>query len=167
MGNVGKYSMEEAMLRRAICVAAALWLCGTLATAQAGDKEDVLAAMEAWKENLAVGTTDDPSKILSLYAKDGILWGTISSKLRDNPALIKDYFVNAYKKLPKLTVEFIDPHVRVYGDTAINTGYYTFSYEKDGEMKSLPARYSFSLVKRDGKWLLVDHHSSGMPAPVK
>ncbi len=57
--------------------------------------------------------------------------------------------------------------MRVYGDTAINTGYYTFSYEKDGEMKSLPPRYSFSLVKRNGKWLLADHHSSGMPAPVK
>ena len=155
------------MLTRMICVAVALWLSGTLATAQAGDKEDVLAAMEAWKENLAAGTADDPSKILSLYAEDGILWGTISSELRDNPALIKDYFVNAYQKLPKLTVEFIYPHVRVYGDTAINTGYYTFSYEKDGEMKSLPARYSFSLVKRDGKWLLADHHSSAMPAPVK
>lgn len=154
-------------MRRTICVVAALWLCGTLVTAQAGDKEDVLAAMEAWKQNLAVGTAGDPSKILSLYAKDGILWGTISSKLRDNPALIKDYFVNAYKKLPKLTVEFIDPHVRVYGDTAINTGYYTFSFQKNGEMKSLPARYSFALVKRDGKWLLADHHSSGMPAPVK
>ena len=155
------------MRKHTIYVGVALFLLGTITTAQAGDKEDVLAAMEMWKQNLAVGTADDPSKILSLYAKDGILWGTISSKLRDNPALIKDYFVNAYKKLPKLTVEFIDPHVRVYGDTAINTGYYTFSFEKDGKMKTLPARYSFSLVKRDGKWLLADHHSSGMPAPVK
>ncbi len=155
------------MLRRTICVGAALWLCGTLATAQAGDKEDVLAAMEAWKQNLAVGTAEDPSKILSLYAKDGILWGTISPKLRPNPALIKDYFVNAYKKLPKLTVVFKDPHVRVYGNTAINTGYYTFTFEKEGKIKKLPARYSFTLVKRGGKWLLADHHSSGMPKPVK
>ena len=154
-------------MKKLLLVLVSFLLLNMTSMVQAGDKEDVLAAMNMWKQNLAVGTADDPSKILSLYAKDGILWGTISAKLRDNPALIKDYFVNAYKKLPKLTVEFIDPHVRVYGDTAINTGYYTFSYEKDGEMKSLPARYSFSLVKRDGKWLLVDHHSSGMPAPVK
>ena len=155
------------MFRLTIYVGAALFLFGTLATAQAGDKEDVLAAMEAWKKNLAAGSAEDPSKILSLYAKDGILWGTISPKLRPNPALIKDYFVNAYKKLPKLTVVFKDPHVRVYGNTAINTGYYTFTFEKNGKMKTLPARYSFTLVKRGGKWLLADHHSSGMPKPVK
>jgi hypothetical protein len=30
-------------------------------------------------------------------------------------------------------------------------------------MTQLPARYSFTLVKRDGKWLIADHHSSAMP----
>ena len=151
------------MLRRTIYVGVALFLFGTVATAQAHDKEDVLAAMEAWKQNLAVGSAADPSKILSLYADDGILWGTISPKLRPNPAAIKDYFVNAYKKLPKLTVVFMEPHVRVYGNTAINTGYYTFTYVKDGQQKVLAARYSFALAKRGGAWLIVDHHSSAMP----
>jgi hypothetical protein len=56
-------------------------------------------------------------------------------------------------------------NIRVYGgDTAVNTGYYTFSFEKDGATQSLPARYSFTLVKRDGDWEIVDHHSSAMPA---
>jgi uncharacterized protein (TIGR02246 family) len=132
--------------------------------AWAGDKEDVAAAMNMWRDNLAVGTSEDPSKILSLYADDAVLWGTISTTIRPTPALIKDYFVNAYKKLPKLTVVFKDPHIRVYGKTAINSGYYTFSFVKDGEMKSLPARYSFTYVKRGKNWLIVDHHSSGMPA---
>ena len=27
-------------------------------------------------------------------------------------------------------------------------------------MVKLPARYSFTLVKRDGRWLIADHHSS-------
>jgi len=30
--------------------------------------------------------------------------------------------------------------IRVYGNTAVNTGYYTFSYVKDGETKNIPAR---------------------------
>lgn len=30
-------------------------------------------------------------------------------------------------------------------------------------MVKLPARYSFTLVKRDGRWLIADHHSSTMP----
>ena len=152
-------------MKRAVCsVLAPLLLFVFTVAAFAGDKEDVAAAMNMWKENLAVGTTENPDKILSLYAQDAVLWGTISTTIRPTPASIRDYFVNAYKKLPKLTVVFEDPQIRIYGNTAINSGYYTFSYLKDGETKSLPARYSFTLVKRGGHWLIVDHHSSGMPA---
>jgi gluconolactonase len=42
-----------------------------------------------------------------------------------------------------------------------------FSYVKDGGAKSLPARHSFVYRNRDGNWLIVDHHSSAMPAPPK
>jgi hypothetical protein len=42
-----------------------------------------------------------------------------------------------------------------------------FSYVKDGDAKSLPARYSFVYRNRDGNWAIVDHHSSAMPAPPK
>jgi hypothetical protein len=55
--------------------------------------------------------------------------------------------VGAYQALPKLTVKFGEQFIRVYGDTAVNTGYYTLSYTKDGETKSIPARYSFTFVK--------------------
>jgi hypothetical protein len=51
----------------------------------------------------------------------------------------------------------------VYGNAAVNTGYYTFSYVKDGETKSLPARYSFTY----DRWMIVDHHSSAIPSPPK
>jgi uncharacterized protein (TIGR02246 family) len=143
-------------------------LGGTALPAWADDEEDVAAAMTMWQDALAKGSSDDPGPVLSLYAEDGVLWGTISSQRRDDPAAIRDYFVNAYKALPNLSVTFEDPHIRVYGgDTAVNTGYYTFSYEKDGATQSLPARYSFTLVKRDGDWQIVDHHSSAMPQPPK
>ena len=80
------------------------------------------------------------------------------------PAMIeRAKILQESKALPNLTVTFEDPYIRVYGDTAVNTGYYTFSYEKDGATQSLPARYSFTLVKRDGDWQIVDHHSSAMP----
>src|SRR5262249_19542902 len=46
-------------------------------------------------------------------------------------------------------------------------GYYTFSFTKDGEAKTPPARYSFTYVKRGGQWLIVDHHSSAMPPTPK
>ncbi len=51
--------------------------------------------------------------------------------------------------------------------TAVNTGYYTFSYVQNGEAKTLPARYSFTYVQSGDHWLIVDHHSSAMPPAPK
>jgi uncharacterized protein (TIGR02246 family) len=147
------------------CAAVMALICGPGSSAWADAEDEVTEAMNMWRDYLAKGTSEDPGEILSLYAEDGVLWGTISTTRRDDPAAIHDYFVNAYKALPNLSVEFEDPHIRIYDDTAINTGYYTFSFERDGQTVSLPARYSFTLLNRDGDWLIVDHHSSAMPQP--
>ena len=147
---------------------ATMLVCAAALPVWADDEDDVAAAMNTWGEYLAKGTSEDPGEILTLYADDAVLWGTISTTRRDDPAAIRDYFVNAYKALPELTVTFENPHIRVYGgDTAVNTGSYTFSYEKDGATQSLPARYSFTLVKRADEWQIVDHHSSAMPQSPK
>jgi uncharacterized protein (TIGR02246 family) len=132
--------------------------------ASAGPKEDVTAATFAWGHALG---EDDPDKVLPLYSDDAVLWGTLSPTVRADRATLRDYFVTAFKVLPGLKVAFGDQLVRVYGDTAINTGYYTFSYAKDGETKTLPARYSFTYVKNSDRWLIVDHHSSAMPPAPK
>jgi hypothetical protein len=95
--------------------------------------------------------------MLPLYAKDAVLWGTLSPTIRSDAAAVKAYFVGAFQALPKA----------VYGNTAVNSGYYTFSYTKDGETKSIPARYSFTYVKDGNDWKIVDHHSSAVPAPPK
>jgi hypothetical protein len=89
----------------------------------------------------------------------------LSPTVRAGRAALRDYFVAAFKALPGLKVAFGDQLIRVYDGTAINTGYYTFSYVKDGETKTWPARYSFTYVKRGDRWLIVDHHSSAMPSP--
>src|ERR1700745_3770104 len=133
-------------------------------TAVAGPKEDVGAATEKWATVFAKNNRDT---IITLYAKDGVLWGTLSPTLRSDPTAVKAYFVAAFKALPKATVSFGEQLIRVYGDTAVNTGYYTFSYTKDGETKSIPARYSLTLVKEGSDCKIVDHDSSAMPAPPK
>jgi uncharacterized protein (TIGR02246 family) len=130
----------------------------------AGPKEDVAAAAVKWTEIFA---QNNPDTISALYAKDGVLWGTLSPTVRSDPGAVKAYFVGAFNALPKATVKFGDQLIRVYGNTAVNTGYYTFSYTKDGETKSIPARYSFTYAKDGDNWLIVDHHSSAMPAPPR
>jgi uncharacterized protein (TIGR02246 family) len=127
-------------------------------------KEEVAEATQAWAGALG---EDDPDKVLPLYADDAVLWGTLSPTVRADRAALRDYFVTAFRVLPGLKVAFGDQLIRVYGGTAVNTGYYTFSYIRDGETKSLPARYSFTFVKNGERWLIVDHHSSAMPPPPK
>jgi uncharacterized protein (TIGR02246 family) len=134
------------------------------ANALAGPKEDVAAATAKWGETLA---QNDPDKVVSLYASDAVLWGTLSPTVRGDRTALRDYFVGAFKVLPSLKVSFGEQLVRVYGDTAVNTGYYTFSYTKDGEPKTLPARYSLVFVKNGQNWMIVDHHSSTMPTPPR
>ena len=137
----------------------------SLATvASAGPNEDVAAAASTWAGALG---EDDPDKVLPLYSDDAVLWGTLSPKIRGDRAALRDYFVSAFKVLPGLKVTFGDQLIRVYGNTAVNSGYYTFSYVKDGETKLFPARYSFTYVNNGGNWLIVDHHSSAMPQPAK
>jgi len=146
----------------AVSFAIGLLLAGSGAVA--GAKEDVAAATTKWGHTVG---QNDPDKVVLLYATDGVLWGTLSPKLRSDRAGLRDYFVAAFKALPGLNVSFGDQLIRVYGDTAVNTGYYTFSYGKDGETKTLPARYSFTFVKTGGNWMIVDHHSSAMPTPPR
>jgi uncharacterized protein (TIGR02246 family) len=132
--------------------------------ASAGPKEDVAAAAAAWATALG---TDDPDKVLPFYSDDAVLWGTLSPTVRASRAALNDYFIGAFKVLPGLKVAFGDQLIRVYSGTAVNTGYYTFSFVKDGESKSLPARYTFTYVKNGDRWLIVDHHSSAMPSTLK
>lgn len=148
--------------------AATLAICMVLlsagSSALAEPKSEVAAATSAWGQALG---EDDPEKVLPFYSQDAVLWGTLSPTVRSDRAALRDYFVTAFKVLPGLKVAFGDQLIRVYGNAAVNTGYYTFSYVKDGETRSLPARYSFTFVKSGERWLIVDHHSSAMPPPPK
>jgi uncharacterized protein (TIGR02246 family) len=141
-----------------------LILLSFASVASAGPKEDVSALTSEWGRALG---ENDPDKVLPFYAEDAVLWGTLSPMVRADRAALRDYFVTAFKVLPGLKVTFGDQYIRVYGNAAVNTGYYTFSYSKDGEVKTLPARYSFTFIKNGERWLIVDHHSSAMPAAPK
>jgi uncharacterized protein (TIGR02246 family) len=162
-------SREEGIMRfRRSISALLLVLASSLFTpssvALAGPKEDIAAATTKWAQTLG---QNDPDTILPLYATDGVLWGTLSPTVRADRAALRDYFVTAFKVLPNLKVSFGEQLIRVYGNTGVNTGYYTFSFSKDGETRTLPARYSFTFVKQGEDWMIVDHHSSAMPAPPR
>ena len=128
----------------------------------AGPKKDVAAATQAWIDAM---NNHDPERVVALYDPEAVLWGTISPTLRDNPAAIRDYFNRLSTLPPEFKVLLGEQRIRVFGDIAANTGTYDFSSVRDGKSTILPARFSFVYRSRDGRWLIVDHHSSAVPAP--
>jgi uncharacterized protein (TIGR02246 family) len=134
---------------------------------QQAERESVESATTRWLATVTSGRPNAAEEVMKLYAEDAMLLGTVSEQVRDTRSEIKTYF-DYFTKLPKLSVSRYRSFIRVYGDTAINSGYYTFSYEKEGQTKVVPARYTFSYRKINGKWLIEDHHSSAIPkAPEK
>lgn len=146
-------------MRRVLLMAALVSAMAAMLTA-AGPQDDVTAATRAWAEAY---NSRDPQKIQALYAPDAVFWGTSSPTLRDTPALIGEYFKNSPSQ-PNARVELGDFKVRVWGDTAASTGTYTFTDMRDGQTVRRPARFSFVFHQQNGRWMIVDHHSSSVPA---
>jgi hypothetical protein len=114
---------EEVMQSRPLMIGGVALVLGAVVALQpaaAGPQEDVAAAGQKWA---TVFADNNPDTITPLYARDAVLWGTLSPTVRSEPTAVKAYFVGAFQALPKATVKFGDQLIRVYGNTAVNTGY--------------------------------------------
>lgn len=67
--------------------------------------------------------------------------------------------------MPKLSMVAYDPAPpRIHGDFAIHAGAYTFAWAgADGKMTETRARFTFAYRRENGKWVMIEHHSSAMP----
>ncbi len=130
--------------------------CTHLSTnAEAG----VEAATQLW---IAALNRHNPEDIVSLYAKDAVFFGTTSPVLRDTPDLVWDYFKNAGARRDA-TIVMGDHRIQIFGDVAVNTGFYIRKTVESGKAVESPARFTFVYQRRAGKWMIVEHHSSALP----
>jgi len=127
----------------------------------AASEEEIAAVTHAWIDAM---NSHDPGKVTALYAADAVLWGTRSATLRDNPDAIREYFNALRSADPSYKVVLGEQHIRVYDDIAINTGSYSFSEIRDGKEVVRPSRFTFVYRNHDGRWLIVEHHSSAVPS---
>jgi uncharacterized protein (TIGR02246 family) len=148
-------------LSRALASMAALIAFTALpsAPARADDRADVEAATQRW---IAAFNRKDTDGIAALYAPDAVFQGTSSGVIRDTPALVREYF-KSLATLGDQRMATGDHRVQLYGDIAINSGYYTRSGTQDGKPVEGRARFSFVYARRNGQWLIVNHHSSSLP----
>ena len=120
--------------------------------------QHILETAKKWQQALSSG---DAGRVTRLYDKDAVLWGTLSPVIRNTPGLIREYF-ERFATLQDISVNFHDEEIRQYGELAVNTGYYEFSWKDNGSLVRVPARYTFVYLKQD-EWMIIDHHSSVVP----
>ncbi|MGW6391052.1 SgcJ/EcaC family oxidoreductase [Streptomyces sp. NPDC055103] len=127
----------------------------------AGERE-IAALFDEWNAALLTG---DPEKVTDRYAEDAVLLPTASPRIRTNHAEIADYFAHFLQKKPR--GEKVRSVIHVLDrNSAIDAGLYRFHLTdpKTGVTKVVDARYTYEYEKRDGQWLIVNHHSSVVPA---
>lgn len=144
---------------RASLIAVGLASLSLALPAFADTRADVEAATAQWIDAFNRKSTAD---IVKLYAPDAVFLGTSSPVIRDTPALVEEYF-RSLATLGDATNAVGEHRVQIFGDVAINSGYYTLTRTQDGKTTQSPARFSFVYQKRGGKWLIVSHHSSAFP----
>jgi uncharacterized protein (TIGR02246 family) len=136
-----------------------LGACTSLPNDGQATRDQIESATKEWQ---AAYDSRDPKRIVSLYDEEAVLWGTTAKTIASNPTAIWEYFKDAASR-PNARVVIGEQHIRVFGDTAFNSGYYTFMDVRDGQAVPRPARFTLVFHKKTGKWLVVAHHSSTLP----
>ncbi|HWH46437.1 MAG TPA: DUF4440 domain-containing protein [Burkholderiales bacterium] len=154
-------------LRNATAGMLCLLACGQLLTLDAIAEDDPASAQvaAATAEWIATFNTRDPARISALYAPDAILWGTVSKTIRTKPEEILEYFTESATRRPNLRMVLGEYYVRLYGDIATNSGYYTSRNPVDGQEVVIPMRFTFTYRRIGDRWMIVNHHSSRFAQP--
>lgn len=142
-------------------VLAVAMLAGCSSTDDRPTEQEIAGLFDQWNAALAGG---DAKTVAELYAVDGVLLPTLSPVVRSNRDQIADYFAKDFlPKKPQGTIT--ESHIRILDDeNAAHSGNYRFSLtEKDGSKSTVDARFTYLYEKVDGKWLIVEHHSSAAP----
>jgi hypothetical protein len=139
-----------------------LTLVGATPAFAKSPEEKVAEATQAWVDAFS---GSDPADLEALYDENAVFWPTSSNVIRTDPAGVLAYFTSIFQVLTNREVEITESHIRVYGHVGINTGAYTVSGTlPSGASLVQRARFSFTYVNHGNSWLIVDHHSSVLPA---
>jgi uncharacterized protein (TIGR02246 family) len=137
-------------------VAATATGVGAAALAGGDVSASVAAATAAWVEAF---NSRDASRITALYDPEAVLSDASEAKPRTGAAAIADYYKSASQR-PTQRVALGERAIRLYGDTAIDSGTYNLFEMRDGNAIVTPARYTLVYRQRGGRWLIVDHQAA-------
>ena len=125
---------------------------------QRGIVEQVIRKLD--NERIKAQLHADAAVLKRIYADDFIGVGP-SGTVRTKPQVISD-FKSGDLKFQSITTD--DVRVRVYGNTAVETGRSTMDGQDKGKAVPRDTRFTRVWVKQQGRWRLVaNHYSSNMP----
>lgn len=116
----------------------------------------------------------DASALGELFAPDASFTGTISPVWRQGREAIRDNWARVFREFPTSQITFTEPSVRFYNTTpagdmtenalAVETGLFEMRMVNTaGQMVRTPGKYSLIRVFRNGRWEIVNYHTSPIP----
>lgn len=127
----------------------------------AGDREDVEAVIN--KAGDAFSSKDYQTYFTYLADNIEVFTGVSTPLLHiGKPNWME--FINSFSSLPLVTYRQQQNSIRIFNEnTAVVNGYFVFTVVgKDGSVTTQSGRTSTTLIKQNGKWLIVNQHFSPM-----
>ncbi|MFQ5947068.1 MAG: SgcJ/EcaC family oxidoreductase [Anaerolineae bacterium] len=151
-------------MKRLTCLFALFLLVGIAPGAWAGAKEEIEQADRQFIQAFNEGNAE---AVGTFYAEDAHLTPIVSPFRVEGREAIQVLYAGFFRAFPVHRVVIRQPSIRVYnGTTAVTSAYYTLTLiNKAGKARRVHARASLTRVKLGGRWLIVNHHSSRLPAP--
>ena len=153
------------MKRMTIVAALMLAPCG-IASAQAqgggaGSAATEQAVLQQDRERIAAQIAADAVALRRIYADDFLGIGP-TGVVRSKADVIADFTTHALTYQSIVTAEV---RVRVYGNTAVETGRSTMVGQDKGKTVPVENRFTRVWVRTGGRWQLVANHYSPMTTP--
>src|SRR5436305_13187135 len=149
--------MKRMLVIAVIIVAMGPLAVGQTKSARRSQTESVVERIKKLdQERIQAQIHADAATLDRLYADDFIGVGP-SGTIRTKPQVIAD-FTSGTLKFQSITTE--DVQVRVYGNTAVETGRSTMKGEDKGKTVPQETRFTRVWVKQQGRWRLVANHYS-------
>lgn len=155
------------MLLRAAVIATTVLAVGAVASPPANAEQSaprapaIARAYDTWAAQLASAHCDG-ADVANLYTSKAILLATFKEYIGGREAITRYFDDLTCKENLTVSTQRITS-VRA-GSMGYATGLYTFAYDTpDGTSIEIPARFTFVFELRNGRWMIVNHHSSQNP----
>ncbi len=133
-------------------------------SAMAGPQEDGQAVFEKFLQDFTSGNVD---AVASNFAPGAMFWGTSSPTLITTPQGVKQYFMTAFEKLPGMKASPVGKVsvLPLANDIIAIAGVWRIDRMNDGKPIVSYSRNMSTLVKRDGRWMIVAFANAPQTAP--